>query len=143
MQLHPAEWRFPDNAAVVLQGERRTGDALRLMNRAIQLGPRAAAPHRLLGTWLIEVYRTDLGLPLLERAVALDGDDAESLLRLGAAWLAEQELAGVEELAERAVARFPEHVGAHLLLAHVAARTGRGGARRASARCSARSSSIQ
>ncbi len=50
IRLHPADWRFPCDAATILYKERRISEAVRLMSHAMRLAPRNTfLLHKLLG----------------------------------------------------------------------------------------------
>ena len=125
MSGFPSEWRFPCNAAAVLHGERNFAEALRLLNRAIRLEPTSPYLHHLMGSWLLELGNVEVGIRILERAVALDADNLENLLHLGTAYLGTKQAARAEEIADHAVAKHPDHAGPYLLRGFVLAAQGK------------------
>jgi tetratricopeptide (TPR) repeat protein len=125
MRQYPREWRFPFNAATLYYRERRMADAFRLLNVALQVEPTSSSIHQRLGAWMLEMGQLETGLSVLERAVHLDGENLESLLQLGTAYLETRQAERAEELADRAVAIHSDQAGAYLLLGFVLSARGR------------------
>ncbi|MEM7305259.1 MAG: sulfotransferase [Planctomycetota bacterium] len=119
MQRYPHEWRFPSNAATVLHGERRFGEALKLLNAALRLAPEEPAMLNKLAGWLLELGQPEASIRLLEQAVQRSVGDALSLLHLGSAYLQTKQDERAAATAERACALHPELADAHLLTAFV------------------------
>lgn len=92
----------------VCQAQSKNYDAAyELFNEAIRLHPQASEAYFELGLILLQSDKTtgESGLPLLERAVELAPDNEDYLLTLSRAYIAAEELAKIEPLCQRLLAK--------------------------------------
>ena len=91
----------------------------------MEVAPRSAYAHRVLGTRLLRWGEPVLALASLERAVELDPDHAETWNALGLARYHAEDRRGAERSFRAGLERHPDHVGLSLGLAALLINEGR------------------
>jgi len=105
--------------------QRRYDEALIAYRHAVEVAPRSAYAHRVLGTRLLRWGEPALALASLERSLELDPEHAETWNALGLARYHADDRPGAERAFRDGLARHPEHVGLSLGLAAMLVNEGR------------------
>lgn len=124
-QMRPDAVRRTDLARLYLGVRRDHDKAAREVGKAIEEQPDYAAAHGVLAAVQLSQRETELARASLERAEALDPDLPELAMLWANYYLGENDLEHAIERAQQGLARRPDDVPGHLLLAQIYRQAGR------------------
>jgi Flp pilus assembly protein TadD len=125
--LMPASRQWPNDGevhealGVALAGAQRHGEALKALQRALQLGHETAGVHFAIGDCALFRGDQKYAQAALERALALDPRHARAATRLGTIAMMRGRVVDAVRMLQHAVAIDPSHAGARfeLVMAHL------------------------